>query len=109
MTGWLDKVDASMYTVVHQFQPVDTIFLLKIGVEASFDVVDYGLPATSDSQLLTDGVLVPDLSSLLTKSPNPGVSTTVNFRRTPFSSISNQFVSSETTSEHADAFQTHQR
>jgi hypothetical protein len=27
-------------------------------------------------------------SSLLTKSPNPGVSTTVNFSRTPFSSTS---------------------
>ena len=31
-----------------------------------------------------------DLSSLFTKSPKPGVSTTVSFKRTPFSSISVQ-------------------
>jgi hypothetical protein len=30
----------------------------------------------------------PNLSSLFTKSPKPGVSTTVSFRRTPFSSMS---------------------
>jgi hypothetical protein len=88
VTSRLDEIDTSVNTVINQFQPVDPVLLLKVGVESSVNVVDNGFPAGS-SALGTEG---PEreahLSSLLTKSPKPGVSTTVNFSRTPASSIS---------------------
>jgi hypothetical protein len=46
MTGRLDKVDTSVYTVIYEFEPVDPVFLLEISVESSIDVVHNWLPAT---------------------------------------------------------------
>jgi hypothetical protein len=45
MTGRLDKVDTSVYTVIDQFEPVDSVLLLEVCVKSSIDVVDNGLPA----------------------------------------------------------------
>lgn len=46
MTGRLDKVDTSVYTVINQFEPVDPIFLLEVSVESSIDIVHNWFPAT---------------------------------------------------------------
>lgn len=128
MTGRLNEVDASVNPVVDELNSVDSVLLLEVSVEPSFDVVDDGLPPERGSEPRIEGgrrrdrdrrgrresatnrgrkegregELASELplfleemgrkdtheSSLLTKSPNPGVSTTFNLRRTPFSSMS---------------------
>jgi len=45
MTGRLNKVDTSVYTVINQFEPVDPVFLLEVSVESSVDIVDNWFPA----------------------------------------------------------------
>jgi hypothetical protein len=89
MTCWLDEVDAGVYAVIDQLQPVDPILLLQVGVEAGLDIVDDWLPANGSHSARGAGRFwIAHLSSLFTKSPKPGVSTTVNLKRTPFSSMS---------------------
>ena len=43
---WLDEVQASMDTVIHDFLPVDPVLLLEIRVETRLNVLHDGLPAT---------------------------------------------------------------
>ncbi len=90
MTSRLDEVQAGVDTVVHDFLPVDPVLLLKVRVETRLNVLHDGLPAAdravSARRMRSQSVTYH--SSLLTKSPNPGVSTTVRRRRTPFSSMS---------------------
>ena len=45
VASWLDKVDASVYTVVLQLVAVDTVLLLEVVVETRFNVFNDGLPA----------------------------------------------------------------
>jgi hypothetical protein len=45
MTGRLDKVNTSVYTVINQFEPVDPILLLEVSVESSINVVHNWFPA----------------------------------------------------------------
>lgn len=93
MTSRLDKVDTSVNTIIHEFESIHSVFLIEIGVESRFDIIDNWFPA-DHSNLLAPLLLLlvltkwTYLSSLLTKSPKPGVSTIVNFNLTPFSSIS---------------------
>jgi hypothetical protein len=88
VTRRLDKVDASVHAVVDELGAIDAVLLLEVGVESGLDVVDNGLPAIRTVRPDDLTVIWTHLSSLLTKSPKPGVSTTVNLSRTPFSSIS---------------------
>jgi len=44
MTGGLNEVETGMDTVIDHFLTINTIFLFKIRVEASFNVFDNGLP-----------------------------------------------------------------
>jgi hypothetical protein len=39
MTGWLNEVEARVYTVVHDLLPIDTVFLFEICVITRFDVL----------------------------------------------------------------------
>ena len=56
MTGRLDKVDTSVNTVIDQFEPVDSVLLLEVGIESCIDIVDNGFPAgLSASPLLRLG------------------------------------------------------
>ena len=45
MTGWLDKVQAGMYTVVRNLLTVDAVLLLEVRIKAGLDVFDYRFPA----------------------------------------------------------------
>jgi hypothetical protein len=45
MSGRLNEVDTGVHSVVNQLEPVDTVLLLEIGVEARLDVVDNWFPA----------------------------------------------------------------
>ena len=91
MSCWLDEIDASMDPVINQLQSIHAIFLLQVGIVASLDIVNYRLPAVYTVSLSQDPHKdTTNLSSLLTKSPKPGVSTTVSLKRTPFSSISRE-------------------
>ena len=92
MPSWLDEVQASMDAIIHNLLPVDAVFLLQIRVKPGFNVLDDGFPARAE-YIRVRGEMTGEtgsmyLSSLLTKSPKPGVSTTVRRRRTPFSSMS---------------------
>jgi hypothetical protein len=49
VTSRLDEIDTSVNTVINQFQPVDPVLLLEVGVESSINVVDNGLPAGSSA------------------------------------------------------------
>jgi len=85
----LDEVQACMDTVVHDLLSVDTVLLLQVRVKTRLDVLHNGSP--TESCLVRDSFFSRQnvyLSSLLVKSPKPGVSTTVKCRRTPFSSMS---------------------
>lgn len=44
VAGGLNKVDACMYTVVHDVHPVHFVLGIQIRVEASFDVLSDGPP-----------------------------------------------------------------
>ena len=96
VTSGLYEVQTSMYTIVYNLLSVDAVFLFQVRVKARLNIVNDRLPAESwivSKRTLSfkrwEGVgKVNHLSSLLTKSPNPGVSTTVKRRRTPFSSMS---------------------
>jgi hypothetical protein len=100
VTGRLDKVDTCVNPVVDQLCPVDPVLLFEISIEPSLDVVDDRFPAADEwtksgivSRARRQFASVPPAtyeSSLLMKSPYPGVSTTVNLNLTPFSSISIQ-------------------
>lgn len=81
MSSWLDEVKTSMYTVVNNFHTVNAIFLFQIRIKPRLDILNNGLPAA-----IVKNIGIPPegqklnkthLSSLLTKSPKPGVSTTV--------------------------------
>ena len=48
MTGWLDEKETSMYTVIYEFESVDTVLLFEVCVESSFNVVDNGFPTVHD-------------------------------------------------------------
>lgn len=90
MTCRLDEVEAGVDTVVNNFLPVDAVLLFEVRVEAGLDVLHDRLPArlkrvSRHARSRTNSTYH---SSLLTKSPKPGVSTTVRRRRTPFSSMS---------------------
>lgn len=91
MTSGLDKVQAGVHTIVDNLLPVHAVFLLQIRVKTRLDVLNDRFPAI---QLFSTRIhwwerwTNTHLSSLLTKSPKPGVSTTVKRSRTPFSSIS---------------------
>ena len=89
MTRGLNEVKAGMNTIIRNFLAVHAILLLQVRVKTRFNVLDNRFPArihqVSREEYMTTA---SHLSSLLTKSPNPGVSTTVRRRRTPFSSIS---------------------
>lgn len=79
VTSRLDEVKAGVYPIVDDLLAVDAIFLLEVRVEARLDVFDDRPPTAEDVELILvemPGPIVPNLSSLLTKSPNPGVSTT---------------------------------
>ncbi len=90
----LDKVQAGMDAIVHDFLPVDAVFLFEVRVETGFDVLNDRFPARMEHVRIRQGMndwnCLTYLSSLLTKSPKPGVSTTVRRRRTPFSSMSGE-------------------
>lgn len=86
MTSGLNEVETSMDAVVHNFGPIDTVLLLQIRVEARLDIFNDGLPAKkretrkrvgNEGEYRATQKIDADLSSLLTKSPKPGVSTTV--------------------------------
>jgi hypothetical protein len=86
-----------MDAIIRDFLPVDAVFLLQIRVKPGFNVLYNGFPAVAKYICVRGGGLGGEmvnetgatyLSSLLTKSPKPGVSTTVRRRRTPFSSMS---------------------
>jgi hypothetical protein len=87
----LDKVDTRVDTVIDQLVPVHSVLLLQVGVKAGLNVIDNGFPAGCVSSACSPKRMLNAAthhSSLLTKSPKPGVSTTVNFSLTLFSSIS---------------------
>ena len=85
----MDKVQAGVHAVVDNLPTVHAVFLLQTRIKARFDVLDNQLPAKITTQAKIDSEIRHSyLSSLLTKSPKPGVSTTVKRRRTPFSSMS---------------------
>lgn len=88
VTSGLDEVDAGVNTVVGHLETVNAVLLLEVGVITGLDVVDDGLPAAMSVCTVVVTPAMTHHSSLLTKSPKPGVSTTVSLRRTPFSSIS---------------------
>lgn len=98
MTGRLDEVDTCVNPVVDQLCPVDPVFLFEVSIETSLDVVDDRFPAANEwtkrgivsrARRRFSSLPPPTYeSSLLMKSPYPGVSTTVNLNLTPFSSIS---------------------
>lgn len=92
VAGGLDEVQARVDAVVDYLLPVDAVLLLEVLVEAGLDILEDGLPAISWTwcQKRADVTEPGDacLSSLSTKSPKPGVSTTVSLSRTPFSSMS---------------------
>lgn len=103
MAGRLDKVQARVDAVVDYFLSVDAVLLLEVGVEARLDIVENGLPATrkespgapEGQDRVKNGIErhLAHPSSLLIKSPNPGVSTTVRRSLTPFSSMSAEMLS----------------
>lgn len=92
MTSGLNEIQASVNTVIDNFLAVDPVLLLQVGVKTRLNVVHNGLPAertrTRVRSKYAANEETADLSSLLTKSPNPGVSTTVRRSLTPFSSMS---------------------
>lgn len=91
MASRSNKVEAGMNAVISHLSAVDSVLLLQIGIAAGLNVVQNGLPAISCPPVRSD-IARPEmgtyLSSLLTKSPKPGVSTTVSLSLTPFSSMS---------------------
>ena len=78
-----------MDTVVNDFLTVDLVLVFQKLVESRLNVLNDWSPAKDASESSREGgISNANLSSLFTKSPKPGVSTTVKRRRTPFSSIS---------------------
>ena len=56
MTSRLNKVYASVKTVIDQLFPVDSVLLLEVGIESCIDIVDNRFPAgLSASPLLRLG------------------------------------------------------
>jgi hypothetical protein len=51
MTGRLDKVNTSVYTVINKLEPVDPILLLEVSVESSIDIVHDWFPAACQLDL----------------------------------------------------------
>ena len=51
MAGRLYEVNAGVDTIVDELEAVDAIFLLEIRVEASFNIIDDGLPAACRSRI----------------------------------------------------------
>jgi hypothetical protein len=48
VTGWLDEVQARMDAIIHEFLPVDAVFLLQIRVKPGFNVLNNGFPAKTE-------------------------------------------------------------
>lgn len=44
VAGGLDKVNACMYTVIHNVNPVHFVLRIQISVEACFDILNDGPP-----------------------------------------------------------------
>ena len=87
VSGGLNKIDTRMNTIINNIRPVRFILCLKIRIKSRFNTFQNGFPTKKKTSINSfyDRIY---LSSLLTKSPNPGVSTTLSLNRTPFSSIS---------------------
>jgi len=67
-----------MNAVVNNLDPVDTVFLLQVRVKTRFNVLNDRFPTIKNSVNAFQSLIRDThLSSLLTKSPKPGVSTTV--------------------------------
>lgn len=78
-----------MDTVIDDFLAVDFVLVFQKLVESRLNVLNNWPPTTDALMEGSEGEKQnADLSSLFTKSPKPGVSTTVKRRRTPFSSMS---------------------
>jgi hypothetical protein len=45
VTSRLNEIEASVNAIVDDFQTVDTVLLLQVGIEAILDVLDNGFPA----------------------------------------------------------------
>lgn len=87
MASGLNEIEAGVDTIINNFLPVNAVFLFKVFIKAGFNVLQDGFPASGVS-ITANLTRQSHLSSLSTKSPKPGVSTTVKRRRTPFSSMS---------------------
>jgi hypothetical protein len=46
VTSRLNKVDTSVYTIINELEPVDSVLLLEVGIESSIDIVHDRFPAT---------------------------------------------------------------
>lgn len=80
-----------MDTIVNNFLTVDLVLVFQVLVKSRLNILYDRSPAKvvfQREKRMGWEEQSADLSSLLTKSPKPGVSTTVKRRRTPFSSIS---------------------
>jgi hypothetical protein len=49
MSSRLNEVEACMDAVIDNLAPVDTVFLLQVGVEARLDVFNNGFPTASEN------------------------------------------------------------
>ena len=47
VTSGLNEVEAGVDAVVNDFLPVDTVFLLQVGIETRFDILNNWLPAST--------------------------------------------------------------
>lgn len=47
----MDEIDASMDSVVDEFEPVDAVLLLEVGVVSSFDIIDNRLPPKDEKTI----------------------------------------------------------
>lgn len=60
MSSRLNKVQASMYSVVDELLPVDSVFLLEVSVKARLYVFEDGLPAVIVVDKVTKAWCVDD-------------------------------------------------
>ena len=88
VSSGLNEVKTRVHAVINNLLAVDAVLLLEVRVEPRLDVFDDRPPARPTVRGDRAVFKGTHLSSLFTKSPNPGVSTTVRCRRTPFSSMS---------------------
>ena len=85
----MNEVQAGVDAVVNDFLTVDLVLVVQILVKSGLDILNDWSPTRGMSEGREKREeRNANLSSLFTKSPKPGVSTTVKRRRTPFSSMS---------------------